>query len=48
MMMAPEAAEMSLADHFADEIKRRPKQGDLVPLGPIVDLTKPHGRERLR
>jgi len=27
---------MSLADHFADEIKRRPKQGDIVPLGPIA------------
>ncbi len=27
---------MTLADHFADEIKRRPKQGDVVPLGPIA------------
>jgi len=36
LSIAPEAAEMSLADYFADEIKRRPKQGDVVPLGPIA------------
>ena len=36
LSIAPEAAEMSLADYFADEIKRRPKQGDIVPLGPIA------------
>src|SRR5215813_8684083 len=36
LSIAPDAAEMSLADHFADEIKRRPKQGDVVPLGPIA------------
>src|SRR5437588_2330000 len=36
LSIAPEAAEMSLADHYADEIKRRPKQGDIVPLGPIA------------
>src|SRR6266700_131362 len=36
LSIAPDAAEMSLADHFADEIKRRPKQGDIVPLGPIA------------
>src|ERR1700730_11742355 len=36
LSIAPDAAEMSLANHFADEIKRRPKQGDVVPLGPIA------------
>jgi len=36
LSIAPEAAEMSLADYFADEIKHRPKQGDIVPLGPIA------------
>jgi potassium/hydrogen antiporter len=36
LSIAPQDAEMTLADHFADEIKRRPKQGDVVPLGPIA------------
>jgi cell volume regulation protein A len=36
LSIAPQDAEMSLADHFADEIKRRPRQGDVVPLGPIA------------
>src|SRR6516162_9087491 len=36
LSIAPDAAEMSLADHFADENRRRPKQGDIVPLGPIA------------
>src|SRR6516165_999884 len=36
LSMAPDAAEMALADYFADETKRRPKQGDVVPLGPIA------------
>jgi cell volume regulation protein A len=36
LSIAPDAAEMSLADYFADEIKRRPKHGDIVPLGPIA------------
>src|SRR5438552_15473748 len=36
LSIAPEAAEMSLADYFADQSKRRPKQGDVVPLGPIA------------
>jgi cell volume regulation protein A len=38
LSIAPAAAEISLADHFADEVKRRPKQGDIVPLGPIALL----------
>ncbi len=38
LSIAPEAAEISLADHIADEVKRRPKQGDVVPLGPIALL----------
>jgi len=36
LSIAPQDADMTLADHFADEIKRRPKQGDVVPLGPIA------------
>jgi cell volume regulation protein A len=36
LSIAPQDADMMLADHFADEIKRRPKQGDVVPLGPIA------------
>jgi len=36
LSIAPEAAEITLADYFAGEIKRRPKQGDVVPLGPIA------------
>ncbi len=36
LSIAPEAAEITLADYFAEEIKRRPKQGDVVPLGPIA------------
>jgi cell volume regulation protein A len=36
LSIAPQDAEMTLADHFADKIKRRPKQGDVVPLGPIA------------
>ena len=38
LSIAPEAADISLADHIADELKRRPKQGDIVPLGPIALL----------
>jgi cell volume regulation protein A len=36
LSIAPQDADTTLADHFAEEIKRRPKQGDVVPLGPIV------------
>jgi potassium/hydrogen antiporter len=36
LSIAPEAGEITLADHFAEELKRRPKQGDVVPLGPIA------------
>jgi len=36
LSIAPQDAEITLADHFADEVKRRPKQGDVVPLGPIA------------
>jgi cell volume regulation protein A len=38
LSIAPEAAEISLADHMADELKRRPRQNDIVPLGPIALL----------
>jgi cell volume regulation protein A len=36
LTIAPEDAEVSLARYFADEGKRRPKQGDIVQLGPIA------------
>jgi potassium/hydrogen antiporter len=36
LSIAPQHAEITLADYFAEEIKRRPKQGDVVPLGPIA------------
>src|SRR6266446_7261409 len=36
LSIAPDAAEMSLADHFADEIKRRPKQGDIGPIALVA------------
>jgi cell volume regulation protein A len=36
LSIAPQDADMTLADHFADKIKRRPKQGDVVPLGAIA------------
>jgi cell volume regulation protein A len=38
LSIAPDHAETSLADHMADEIRRRPRQGDIVPLGPIALL----------
>jgi len=38
LSIAPDAAGIALAEHFADEVKRRPKQGDIVPLGPIALL----------
>jgi cell volume regulation protein A len=38
LSIAPAAAGISLADHMAEEIKRRPRQGDIVPLGPIALL----------
>jgi potassium/hydrogen antiporter len=38
LSIAPAAAGISLADHMADELKRRPRQGDVVPLGPIALL----------
>ena len=46
LVIAPESAETSLAQYFADEVKRRPRQGDVVPLGPIALLAHgvTHGR----
>jgi potassium/hydrogen antiporter len=38
LSIAPAAAGISLADHMAEEIKRRPRQGDIVPLGQIALL----------
>ena len=36
LSIAPQDAEISLARYFVDESKRRPKQGDIVQLGPIA------------
>jgi cell volume regulation protein A len=36
LSIAPDAATMALADHIAKELERTPKQGDVVPLGPIA------------
>ena len=36
LVVAPDDAEMPLADYFAEESRRRPKQGDVVQLGPIA------------
>jgi potassium/hydrogen antiporter len=36
LTIAPDAAGISLADHMTDELGRSPKQGDVVPLGPIA------------
>jgi cell volume regulation protein A len=36
LSIAPDAAGISLADHMAEELERAPKQGDVVPLGPIA------------
>jgi cell volume regulation protein A len=38
LTIAPEAAEISLAKHIAEDVKRRPREGDVVPLGPIALL----------
>jgi cell volume regulation protein A len=38
LSIAPQDAEITLADHIAEEVKRRPRQGDIVPLGPIALL----------
>jgi potassium/hydrogen antiporter len=36
LTIAPEAAGISLAAYFSEELRRAPKQGDVVPLGPIA------------
>jgi potassium/hydrogen antiporter len=38
LTVAPDARELPLADYIAEETKRRPRQGDVVPLGPIALL----------
>jgi cell volume regulation protein A len=38
LSVADDHAAVSLADHFAEELKRPPRQGDIVPLGPIALL----------
>jgi cell volume regulation protein A len=36
LTIAPDEADKTLASYLAEELKRRPKQGDVVPLGPIA------------
>ena len=36
LVVAPQDAETTLADYFVEESRRRPKQGDVVQLGPIA------------
>jgi cell volume regulation protein A len=36
LTIAPDKADKTLASYLAEELKRRPKQGDVVPLGPIA------------
>jgi potassium/hydrogen antiporter len=38
LSIAPDAAQITLAEHIGEEVKRRPRQGDIVPLGPIALL----------
>jgi cell volume regulation protein A len=38
LQIAPDHAEVALADHFAEELKRPAKTGDIVALGPIALL----------
>jgi cell volume regulation protein A len=38
LTVAPESAEHTLADHIAEEMHRQPRQGDIVPVGPIALL----------
>jgi cell volume regulation protein A len=38
LQIADDHADVSLAAHFEDELKRAPKQGDIVQLGPIALL----------
>jgi cell volume regulation protein A len=40
LSVADKDAGVSLADYFADELKRTPRQGDIVPLGPIALLAQ--------
>jgi cell volume regulation protein A len=36
LTIAPDEADKTLASYLAEELKRRPKQGDVVPLGPVA------------
>jgi cell volume regulation protein A len=38
LSIADDHAATALADHFAEELRRPPRQGDVVPLGPIALL----------
>jgi potassium/hydrogen antiporter len=47
LSVAPQDAETTLADHIAEEVKRRPRPGDVVPLGPIALLAHRVNRGRV-
>jgi potassium/hydrogen antiporter len=40
LTVADDHAATALADHFAEELRRAPKQNDIVPLGPIALLAQ--------
>jgi cell volume regulation protein A len=40
LTVAEHHAATTLADHFAEELKRAPRQNDIVPLGPIALLAQ--------
>jgi cell volume regulation protein A len=48
LSIAPQSADTSLADYIASAVIRRPRPGDVVPLGPIALLVHKvtHGRVR--
>jgi cell volume regulation protein A len=47
LSMAPEAAAISLADHFRDELGRAPRAGDTLPLDTIVLVVRGVDHDRV-
>jgi cell volume regulation protein A len=47
LSMAPEAAAISLADHFRDELGRAPRAGDALPLDTIVLVVRAVDHDRV-
>jgi cell volume regulation protein A len=47
LKISPEHMDITLADHFADELKRPAKQGDIVHVGPIALLAHKVARGRV-